>query len=70
MIEDEKLEMLPTHLGTDIELTKVFDLYEMIENIGKPPVKEAIKPPVQGEKIDIKLAGAARKRKPVKGIRE
>lgn len=32
----------------------MFDLYEMIENIGKPQVKEAIKPVVQGEKIDIK----------------
>ena len=67
MIDDIKLEMLPGYLGTDVELSKAFDLYEMIENIGKPPVKEAIKPVVQGEKIEIKVGGGVQ-RKRVKGV--
>jgi hypothetical protein len=37
--DDQKREMLHTYLGTDLELAKVYNLYEIIENIGKPIVK-------------------------------
>lgn len=71
-IDDAKLEVLTMTLNSDIELSKVFDLYEMIENIGKPQVREPIRPIVQGERIDLKVAknGGRRPKPPAAPIRD
>ncbi len=65
--EDEKIEYLRNLQDANIELNRVFDLYEMIDNFGKPPVKAAIKI-VEEEKVDItaKNKGVVRKPKPTK----
>jgi hypothetical protein len=49
--DDQKREMLSTHLGADLELTKVYHLYEIMENFGKPVVKQSIKLVPQNEEV-------------------
>lgn len=53
--DDDKRDCLQMRIRCDLELSKVYDLYEMIENIGKPQIKGAAKNiAIDEEKIEMK----------------
>jgi hypothetical protein len=45
--DDDKRDCLQARTRCDLELSKVFDLYDIIENFGKPQIKGGIKVAVQ-----------------------
>lgn len=60
--DDDKRDCLKVRSGCDLELSKVYSLYELIDSIGKPLARGAAKAAVQEEeKIDLRARGVVRK---------